>query len=193
MSVLYPVAANAEEALNAPLGRAAREREAVGVAGQDVRFVTEDIGPAYDTQAAALGAHAEALASSDPQDRYCALGERLAPSKGRTPLITPVKPVFRDGRRWPAPSGSAPRTIWRLSISYWKLVTAAAEEEHQEDSVSGQARTARRDPSAEGLDARQLRGLARQPLQAVKPQQPLDIGLFEVRAPENPQLVLPDE
>ena len=36
MSILYPVAASAEAALNAPLGRAAREREAQALAGAAV-------------------------------------------------------------------------------------------------------------------------------------------------------------
>jgi hypothetical protein len=190
MSVLYPVAPNAEAALDAPLGRAAREREAGGVAGAEVRFATEDVGPSFETREAALSAYGRFVDNGlPPEDRYCALGERLAPVKGRTPMIAPVKPVFRDGRRWPEPVGGLPRMVWRLSVSYWKLKAEAEEAELEPE----QARKARRDPSAEALDARQLRAMARQPLQPVKPQQPLDIGLFEVRAPENPGLVLPDE
>jgi hypothetical protein len=38
-----------------------------------------------------------------------------------------------------------------------------------------------------------LRAIARQPLKPVKPQQPLDIGLFETRPPEAPHIVMPDE
>jgi hypothetical protein len=190
MSVLYPVAPNAEAALNAPLGRAAREREAGVVAGAEVRFVTEDVGPLFETREAALAAYGRFVdAALAPEERYCALGERLAPVRGRTPTIAPVKPVFRDGRRWPEPMGSLPRMVWRLSVSYWKLKAEEAEAQPEPE----QARKARRDPAAEALDARQLRAMARQPLQPVKPQQPLDIGLFEVRAPENQGLVLPDE
>ena len=33
----------------------------------------------------------------------------------------------------------------------------------------------------------------RQPLQPFKPQQPLDIGLFETRLPESPHIIVPDE
>lgn len=191
MSVLYPVAANAEAALSAPLGRAAREREAEALAEAPVRFVTEEVGQAFDTREAAVEVYGRFVEGSlGPEDRYCALGERLAPVKGRTPLVVPVKPVFRDGRRWPKPEGALPRMVWRLSVSYWKLVSA---EDEAEPGAIGQARKARRDPAAEALDARQLRAMARQPLQPVKPQQPLDIGLFETRAPENPGLVLPDE
>ena len=43
------------------------------------------------------------------------------------------------------------------------------------------------------LDAAQLRALARQPLRPVKPQQPLDAGLFEMPAPEAPHILIPDE
>ena len=35
--------------------------------------------------------------------------------------------------------------------------------------------------------------MARQPLRPVEPQQPLDIGLFEVRPPDAPHIVMPDE
>ena len=42
-----------------------------------------------------------------------------------------------------------------------------------------------------GRDA--LHALSRQPLQPVKPQQPLDVGLFEYRLPEAPEIVIPDE
>ena len=42
-AILYPVAANAERALSAPLGRAARESEAVGLAGGEVRVASEPV------------------------------------------------------------------------------------------------------------------------------------------------------
>jgi hypothetical protein len=38
-----------------------------------------------------------------------------------------------------------------------------------------------------------VRAIARAPLRPVKPQQPLDIGLFETRPPEAPHIVMPDE
>ena len=61
------------------------------------------------------------------------------------------------------------------------------------DAPLAPARRARRDAAASALDGGSLRRLSEQPLQAVRPQQPLDIGLFEVRAPEAPDLILPDE
>ena len=56
-----------------------------------------------------------------------------------------------------------------------------------------QARKARRAAGAETLDAGALRALARQPLRPVRPQQPLDVGLFEFRPPDAPHIIMPDE
>ena len=39
-AILYPVAVDAGQAFAAPKGRAARERDAVAVAGEQVAFVT---------------------------------------------------------------------------------------------------------------------------------------------------------
>jgi hypothetical protein len=77
--------------------------------------------------------------------------------------------------------------VWRLSISYWRIVDPARFAELE------QARKARKATLGEGLGADALRALARQPLQPVKPQQPLDVGLFEYRLPEAPEIVIPDE
>jgi hypothetical protein len=186
MTLVYPVASSADQALSAPLGRAAREREAKGVAARsgapaEVRFAVEEAGPAFQTREAALEAYRGRL-----DEPSCTLREVMAPVKGRPPRLEPVKPTFKDGRRWPEAKGEV-KTVWRLCISYWKLVT------DENPDPGGQARQARRDPSAEALDPRTLRALANQPLKPFKPQQPLDIGLFEVRAPEDQNLVLPDE
>lgn len=189
MPVLYPVAETAEAALSAPLGRAAREREARARARQDVRFVTEDVGPAFTTREAGLQAYGRYLGAG-PEGGWCVLVERLAPHRGRAPVVAPVKPAFRDGRRWPETSPQQRlATLWRLSVTYWKIVTHDA----GESAPGAQARAARQNPAFEGLDPCQLRALARQPLQPVRPQQPLNFGLFEAPAPENPDLLLPDE
>jgi hypothetical protein len=196
MSVLYPIAANAEAALAKPLGRAAREREARAAArlepGVELRFTVEEVGPAFNTREEALSAYRgrleDAEAALAPEDRYLTLREVLAPVKGRSPLVHPVQPVFKGGRRWPKPQGEL-RTSWRLSISYWRLVDPNAEAE----AKLAPARKARKHPSGEALDREALAALTRQPLKPVEPQRSLDIGLFEVRAPENPGLVLPDE
>jgi hypothetical protein len=194
-AVLYPIAINAEAALSAPLGRAARQSEAVLVAGAEVLFVTEAVGPGFVSRDAALGAYAGRVdderpgggASIAPEDRYCQLRELSAarpprPGKGR-----PVRPVYRDGRRWPAPPPS-PETLWRLSISYWRVVPARVE------PLPSPPDTPRaRGNAAAKLDAQTLRARIGEPLRPLKPQQPLDIGLFEVRPPEAPHILMPDE
>ena len=187
MSLVYPVAGNADQALSAPLGRAAREREAKGVLakaglGGEVRFVTEEAGPAFETREAAEAAYRGRLEAGG-----VGLREVMAPVRGRPPRLEPVKPVFRDGRRWPETPGAV-KTVWRVCVSYWKIDTGEPEAVADE-----QARRLRKDPKAEAVDARTLKALTKTPMRAFKPQQPLDIGLFETRAPENPDLVLPDE
>jgi hypothetical protein len=46
---------------------------------------------------------------------------------------------------------------------------------------------------AERLDAKTLQALAAQPLKPVRPQQPLDVGLFEMAPPEAPNRLIADE
>jgi hypothetical protein len=186
-AILYPVARSAEEALQRPLGRAAREREAADLAGEAVSFVSEDVGPAYPTRAAALDAWRGRLDDDrggskvqvTPEDRYCALREVAAGP------LAPLEPVFAEGRRWPKPPAKPPPIQFRLSVSYWRL--------GQPPASVDQARAARRRPEAAQLEPAELRALARQPLRPVKPQQPLDIGLFESPAPEAPHILIPDD
>lgn len=193
MSVLYPVAANAEAALAKPLGRAAREREAAAVAAAAVEFVTEEVGPAFASPEAAFEAYRGRVEDERPggkavapEDRYCTLREVLADARSRRAPPRPVKPAFKDGRRWPEPK-APPATVWRLSISYWRIV------DENRFAELEQARKARRNAAAENLDAQTLQALARQPLRPVRPQQPLDVGLFEFRPPEAPHIIMPDE
>ncbi|MFI4934521.1 MAG: hypothetical protein ACHP7N_07880 [Caulobacterales bacterium] len=191
-AILYPVARNAEEALRKPRGRAAREREAGELAAGAVRFVSEETGPAFPSREAALEAwagrvdderpgHGEALAA---EDRYCALREVAVGA-----AAAPLEPSFAKGRRWPNPPRKRPATAFRLSVSYWRIETA----QEQEQLALDQARTARRRAEAARLSAGELRALASQPLRPVRPQQPLDIGLFESPAPEAPHILIPDE
>ena len=186
-AILYPVAANAEQALSRPLARAARQSEAQRRAGAAVAFATDPAGPAFATRAAALDAYAGRLddersgAQPAAEDRYCQLVEQTTEGSAR---LTPVAATYAEGRRWPDPP-TAPRTVWRLAVSYWRIASA----EHPLDAP--QARKARR--SGQPLDAQALRDIASAPLRPVKPQQPLDIGLFEVRPPEAPHILMPDE
>lgn len=190
-AILYPIAANAESALSKPLGRAARASEAKDLARGEVTFVSEPAGPAFETYDAALAAWGGRIDDSkpghavQPADRYCTLREVLAAPIGRrAPRIKPAKPTYRDGHRW-SPPPIMPPTVWRLSVSYWRIADAA------ELAALEQARKTRR--RATELDAATLRALARQPLQPVRPQQPLDIGLFEFRPPDAPHILMPDE
>jgi hypothetical protein len=190
-AILYPVAANGEQALAAPLGRAAREREAGVCAGEAVVFTTDVVGPGFATREAALDAYRGLVEDErsgftpEVEDRWRKLAEHAVVEPGRTAPLGPIKPVFQDGHRWPAPPEAPPRTAWRLVVSYWRIASA------ERPLEAPQARQARR--SRRSVDAATLRAIARQPLRPVEPQQPLDIGLFEARLPENPSIVVPDE
>lgn len=179
-AILYPVAPNAEQAMAGALGRAAREREATGVAGEPVVFATDPVGPAFATREAALDAYRGALA-----ENWCRLVEQVLPGAGQPARREPAQPTYQEGRRWPAPPAEPPRTAWRLMVSYWRIVTA------ERPIATPQARQARR--TRQPLDGDTLRAIARAPLRPVEPQQPLDIGLFEIRLPDAPHIVMPDE
>ena len=79
------------------------------------------------------------------------------------------------------------KTVWRLSVGYWRPLSLAPVETLE------QARKLRRTEEPERLTPETLRRVARLPLRPVKPQQPLDIGLFETPLPENPEIIIPDE
>ena len=81
-----------------------------------------------------------------------------------------------------------PHTVWRLSVGYWRIGAAPALA-----TGAPQARKARRSKAGPAPDTDALDAIARQPLLPIKPQQPLDIGLFERRLPESPHIVVPDE
>jgi len=189
-AILYPVAASADEALERPRGRAAREREAAALAGGQVRFVTEAAGRAFATREAALDAHIGRLdddrpgrlAQVAPEDRFVALRERLAADQPPAPAV----PAYAGGRRWPRPA-ARPKTVFEAMVSYWRVETG------DERKAEGQARTLRRRQRSQDLGAEELRALAERPLRPVAPQQPLDFGLFEAPTPEAPHIVIPDE
>ena len=185
-AILYPVADNAEQALSRPAGRSARERGAEKLAGEPVAFVTEPVGPAFASREAALAAYRGRVedegAAVAPEDRYLQLVERLAPVKNGRPA--PPEPMgVREGHRWPDPP-EPPVTVWRLVISYWRPLSLAG-------AGAPQARVARK--AGGEFDRDTLKAMSKAPLAPVKPQQALDIGLFETRLPEAPHIVVPDE
>ncbi len=192
-AILYPVAASAEAALAKPQGRAAREREAAALAGAPVRFVTEATGPAFATREAALDAFAGRLDDAAPRARRA--------GRARGPLLRARRADrgLRRRRRSSRPSRAAAagrsrrpgaaRTVFRLMVSYWRT-SAAAAEPAPTPTRPGRSGAGPRPPQ---LNAAELRALAQQPLRPVKPQQPLDVGLFEAPAPEAPHILIPDE
>jgi hypothetical protein len=195
MSILYPVAETPEAALHAARGHAARAREAERLAGGAVRFVTEAVGPAFATREAALDAYVGLVEDERPgrlpETRWRQLRPVSAPPGVKPTPQPPLKPVNRDGRRWPEPrrvgGELSPPTLWRLSVSFWRIEQTVAE------PPKAAARTLRRDTAAKDLDSAVLDALARQPLRPLRPQRALDIGLFEYRPPDAPDLIIPDE
>jgi hypothetical protein len=175
MSILYPIAAGADAALTAPKGRAARERDAERLAVEAVAFVREFTGPTFKSEDEARAHWAGRLddgrpgqrVSLPPEDRFCEL-----------------KPIIQRSRIPLAP----PHTVWRLSVAYWRIGGAPA------GAIEApQARKARKQKDGPAPDGDTLEAMANQPLRPIKAQQPLDIGLFEVRLPEAPHIVVPDE
>jgi hypothetical protein len=189
-AILYPIAPNAESALAKPLGRSARMSDAQILAGGAVEFATQPAGPAFATEAEALAAFAGKIDDPEhgkvvqPENRYCTLREVVADGVRKRARL--AKTTFRDGHRW-GPVPEQPRTVWRLSVSYWRVLGA------EERAAVEQARRARKRADAASLDAAALMALAHAPLAAFQPQQALDIGLFEVRLPEAPHIIVPDE
>lgn len=182
MTTPVPVAPTAEAALHAPVGEALREREAQALAGGPVVFATDWVGPAFATREDAEAAYAAHLASA-----FCDL--RPVAAEGARPL-PPARPANRDGVRWPSEPAAAPPR-WRMSVTYWRIVVEDAEVAAVDLEP---ARRLRKDADAgAALDGRTLRRLTAQPLRPVRAQQPLDIGLFERRLPERPDVIVPDE
>ena len=182
-ALFYPVAPDGESALRAPLGHALRAREAEGVAGEAVIFSSERVGPACPTRADAAELLASLLAGADRPADSAAVRLVEVFDGARPP--PPARPLAEGVRRWPEPP-PPPKTVWRIQVDFWRPASQTPE------ILSSQARRVRRSPPAD-LSPDHLNAFARQPLRPVRPQQPLDIGLFEVRAPENPDRLLPDE
>ncbi len=188
--VRYPIAASPEAALSSPLGHAERESEALSLAGRAVAFVSRDMGPEYDSRDAALEAWRDQLVDLAPEDLWRKVRETVALISSRMPGPKQLTPTFEAGKRWPAPPPK-PKTIWRLNVTFWQPIVDQVEVPAEQ--TGPQARKLRRDPDAEQLDGATLRALAQQPLRPQRLQKGLDIGLFEVRAPEDPTRLIADE
>jgi len=148
------------------------------VAGEAVAFVREFVGPTFRGEDEARAYWAGRLDDERPgsrttiasEDRFCDL----------RPIIQRSRMPFAH-----------PHTAWRLSVGYWRTSAVAASE--AEGPHGAQARKARRQKAGPAPDGETLEALANQPLLPIKPQKALDIGLFEVRLPEAPDIIVPDE
>ena len=122
-----------------------------------------------------------------PEDRYCAIVERFEGA-----ATAPARPAFAKGRRWPKAPARRAAILFRLVVSYWRITGEAVQSPDTPD-MDAQARAVRRKTEGAELSAAELRALAQQPLRPMRPQQPLDVGLFEAPAPEAPHILIPDE
>jgi hypothetical protein len=199
--IAYPIAANAHDALTRLKAgeppRAVREKEAELAARARVAFVTETVGPVYETREDALEAYAGwveddrkgCLFMPDAADRYCLLICRIRDPKRGKPK--PMQPVFAEGERWPKkhePSAS----VWQLSLSYWKVMTVAQAKAAGIPPI-GQARHLRKRANGRDLTPEEIMALSQGPLMAARPQKALDFGLFDFPLPENPAIIIADE
>ncbi len=186
---LYPIALDGHDALAllkaGTAKRAAREKEAEALAGKRVAFVSESLGPLYDSQEEALKAYKGLVEDGDTCKLLC----RLKPSTaGRRKA---EQPVFEDGVRWPRVTAPRP-SVWQLSVSYWKVL--AASPSAKGTPLNGeQARKLRKAAKGQELTPEQIRALMETPMTAARPQKSLDFGLFDFIPPDQPGIVIADE
>ena len=199
--IAYPIAADAHDALarlRAGEGlRASREKEAELAAKARVAFVTQAVGPVYESRDEALDAYA-GLVEDDRKgrtfmpadsDRFCLLTCRIRdPRRGKS---KPMQPVFAEGHRWPARREPV-ASVWQLSLSYWKIMTVAQAKAAGLPPV-GQARHLRKKATGRDLTPEEIAALSQGPLTAARPQNALDFGLFDFPLPENPAIIIADE
>lgn len=189
MSIIFPLGHNPHEIVQGcaqgTLRMAARERDAEGLSGKPVVFATEMIEPPFPTEAAARQHYADILAKG--------FSTLVCGFERSRKLPKPLKPVMRDGQRWPE-AAAVPPLQWRLSIRYWKIVTKRAKPvANTGTSLQVQARAARKKALDVPLTPEEVLALAHAPLMAYRPQKALDIGLFEMPLPENPAIIIADE
>ncbi|HTM80107.1 hypothetical protein [Asticcacaulis sp.] len=199
--IAYPIAADAHEALTrlkAGEGlRAVREKEAELAAKARVAFVTQTVGPVYESRNEALDAYA-GLVEDDRKgrtfmpaesDRFCVLTCRIRdPKRGKS---KPMQPVFAEGQRWPQKREPV-ASVWQLSLSYWKIMTVAQAKAAGIPPI-GQARHLRKKATGRDLTPEEIAALSQGPLMAARPQKALDFGLFDFPLPENPAIIIADE
>jgi hypothetical protein len=187
--IAYPIAQDGHDALaqlRAGTARcAAREKEAEALAGHRVAFVSQSLGPLYDSQEEASAAYKGLVAD----DGVCKLLCRLKPAAATS--RKPEQPVFEDGARWPKVTAPRPG-VWQLSVSYWKVM-ASTQPANAAPSTGDPARKLRKTAKGQDLTPEQIRALTETPMTAFRPQKSLDFGLFDFIPPDQPGIVIADE
>ena len=187
MNIVFPIAHDGHDALaRLRAGTAAvsaREKEAETLSGARVAFVTQSIGPLYDSQDEAVAVYGSVLGEA------CKLTARIKaqrPGKRKASEL-----AFQEGERWPKRTAPT-ETVWQLSVSYWKIIsdTRAAT---TSEKLTEQARHLRKKSKGGTLKPEDLLALAQSPLIAARPQKALDFGLFDFIPPDNPGIVIADE
>ncbi len=166
----FPLANDPATALSAPAGRARSLAEARALhAG--AKELAAGFGPGtFSDVAEAIARHGEAVAAG--------YAEIVPVFEG---VAGPGKPLARGGnKRWPIPR--PPRALrWRIVVRYWPIPAVETPVARRRAAASPKLRP----ESPEGR------------LRPVKPQAPLDFGLFagdyEVPARDDPDLLIPDE
>ncbi|WAC47437.1 hypothetical protein OVA03_12080 [Asticcacaulis sp. SL142] len=203
-SVRYPIALHGIDVLNSwaskGFARAARESEAMAESGKSVQFVSEVVGPKFETESAALdyyGAQYPELLEDarpglrftpDAADNFARLMCRAEPVKS----AKRTTPVMAQGQRWPAPTKPV-TSVWQLSLSYWKIIPKRVAKPAAGLQPYIQARAVRKKALGQALTPEEVQALAANPLMSYRPQKALDIGLFEFIPPDNPNIIIADE
>lgn len=185
---LYPIAQDGHDALAqlraGTAQHAAREKEAETLAGHRVAFVSQSLGPLYESLDEAKAAF-KGLAEDE---QVCKFVCRLKTTTGARRKTE--QPVFEDGVRWP--KAAAPRpSVWQLSVSYWKILASTRPTPAAPGSEP--ARKLRKTAKGQALTPEQLRALIETPMTAMRPQKSLDFGLFDFIPPDQPDIIIADE
>jgi hypothetical protein len=187
--IAYPIAADGHDALAqlraGTAKRAAREKEAEALAGHRVAFVSQSLGPLYESQEAAQAAYKGLIEDNGACKLLCRIPVSTIPRR------KPEQPVFEDGVRWPKVTAPQP-AVWQLSVSYWKALPATRPAAGT-PSNGEQARKLRKTAKSQDLTPEQIRALIETPMTAFRPQKSLDFGLFDFIPPDQPGIVIADE
>ncbi len=219
---IFPVGATLSEAIKPDAPKARTETHAADLAGGPVFLTAEEFQTAYATPAEAEAAHPD-LYGAGTHELYWRDGAwRVALRFWRPAAPAPVARALAGALRRPLGFARTPeearallgqtaeRVIERLPRAYanrarimarWgkEIETGLAEIIEQEGRL-GIALVYWRPAPPPGaaapltdIERNELAARIAAPLMGAAPQQPMDIGLFETPAPENPDIVLAEE